>query len=90
VIEDDVFVGSDTQFIAPVTVGRGTTIGAGSTITRNTPPGELTLSRSKQFRCPAGSDRSRNNDEDGSGFVPVFRFPATPSSVFLRPSSRVQ
>ncbi len=52
VIEDDVFVGSDTQFVAPVTVGRGTTIGAGSTIIRNTPPGELTLSRSKQVSVP--------------------------------------
>jgi len=52
VIEDDVFVGSDTQLVAPVTVGRGTTIGAGSTITRNTPPGELTLSRPKQVSVP--------------------------------------
>lgn len=48
VIEDDVFVGSDTQLVAPVTVGRGATIGAGSTITRDAPPGELTLSRSRQ------------------------------------------
>ena len=48
VIEDDVFIGSDTQLIAPVTVGKGATIGAGSTITKDTPPGELTLSRSKQ------------------------------------------
>jgi bifunctional UDP-N-acetylglucosamine pyrophosphorylase/glucosamine-1-phosphate N-acetyltransferase len=52
VIEDDVFVGSDTQLVAPVTVGRGSTIGAGSTITRNTPPGELTLSRPKQVSVP--------------------------------------
>jgi bifunctional UDP-N-acetylglucosamine pyrophosphorylase/glucosamine-1-phosphate N-acetyltransferase len=48
IIEDDVFIGSDTQLVAPVTVGKGATIGAGSTITRNTPEGELTLSRSKQ------------------------------------------
>ncbi|MDO8208733.1 MAG: bifunctional UDP-N-acetylglucosamine diphosphorylase/glucosamine-1-phosphate N-acetyltransferase GlmU [Gallionella sp.] len=48
VIEDDVFIGSDTQLVAPVTVARGSTIGAGSTITRDTPAGELTLSRSKQ------------------------------------------
>jgi bifunctional UDP-N-acetylglucosamine pyrophosphorylase/glucosamine-1-phosphate N-acetyltransferase len=48
IIEDDVFIGSDTQLVAPVTVGKGSTIGAGSTITRNTPAGELTLSRSKQ------------------------------------------
>ena len=48
VIGDDVFVGSGTQLIAPVTIGAGATIGAGSTITRDTPPGELTLSRSEQ------------------------------------------
>ena len=49
VIEDDVFIGSDTQLVAPVTVGKGATIGAGSTITRDAPAGELTLSRSKQL-----------------------------------------
>ncbi len=48
VIEDDVFIGSDTQLVAPVTVGRGATIGAGSTITKDAPQGELTLSRNKQ------------------------------------------
>ena len=47
-IEDDAFIGSDTQLVAPVTVGKGATIGAGSTITRNAPQGGLTLSRSKQ------------------------------------------
>ncbi|MFA6970169.1 MAG: bifunctional UDP-N-acetylglucosamine diphosphorylase/glucosamine-1-phosphate N-acetyltransferase GlmU [Gallionella sp.] len=49
VIEDDVFIGSDSQLVAPVTVSRGSTIGAGSTITRDTPAGELTLSRAKQM-----------------------------------------
>ncbi len=49
IIEDDVFIGSDTQLVAPVTVGKGATIGAGSTITRDAPAGELTLSRSKQM-----------------------------------------
>ena len=48
IIEDDVFIGSNTQLVAPVTVSKGATIGAGSTITRNAPEGELTLSRSKQ------------------------------------------
>ena len=49
VIGDNAFIGSDTQLVAPVTVGAGATIGAGSTITRNTPPDKLTLSRSKQI-----------------------------------------
>ena len=47
-IGDNVFVGSDTQLVAPVRVGDGATIGAGSTITRDVPENELTLSRSKQ------------------------------------------
>lgn len=48
VIEDDVFVGSDTQLVAPVTLEKGATIGAGSTITKDASAGELTVSRSKQ------------------------------------------
>jgi bifunctional UDP-N-acetylglucosamine pyrophosphorylase/glucosamine-1-phosphate N-acetyltransferase len=51
-IEDDVFIGSDTQLVAPVTVGKGADIGAGSTITRDVPAGKLTLSRSKQVTVP--------------------------------------
>ena len=52
VIEDDVFIGSDTQLVAPVTVGSGADIGAGSTITKDVPSGKLTLSRSKQVTVP--------------------------------------
>ncbi len=48
VIGDRAFIGSDTQLVAPVTVGEGATIGAGSTITRDAPAGELTLSRAPQ------------------------------------------
>lgn len=47
-IGDRAFIGSDTQLVAPVKIGAGATIGAGSTITRDAPPDELTLSRSKQ------------------------------------------
>jgi bifunctional UDP-N-acetylglucosamine pyrophosphorylase / glucosamine-1-phosphate N-acetyltransferase len=47
-IGDDAFIGSDTQLIAPVTVGQGATIGAGSTIVRNAPDQQLTLSRVDQ------------------------------------------
>ena len=52
VIGDDVFIGSDTQLVAPVTIGNGATIGAGSTITRDAPAEELTLSRSQQQTRP--------------------------------------
>ena len=48
VIEDDAFIGSDSQLIAPVTVGKGATLGAGTTLTKDAPAGELTLSRAKQ------------------------------------------
>ena len=52
VIEDDVFIGSDTQLVAPVRVGRGATLGAGTTLTQDAPAGELTLSRVKQVSIP--------------------------------------
>ena len=48
IIGDRAFIGSDTQLVAPVTVGAGATIGAGSTITRNTPTDALTFSRARQ------------------------------------------
>ena len=49
IIEDGAFVGSSTQLVAPVTVGKNSTIAAGSTITKNTPEEQLTLSRAKQI-----------------------------------------
>ena len=52
VIEDEAFIGSDTQLVAPVTVGKGATLGAGTTLTRDAPAGELTLSRAKQLTVP--------------------------------------
>ena len=52
VIEDDVFIGSDTQLVAPVTVGRGATLGAGTTLTSDAPPEQLTVSRAKQVAVP--------------------------------------
>ena len=49
IIEDDVFIGSDTQLVAPVRVGRGATLGAGTTLTKDAPPNQLTISRAKQI-----------------------------------------
>jgi bifunctional UDP-N-acetylglucosamine pyrophosphorylase/glucosamine-1-phosphate N-acetyltransferase len=51
-IGDDVFVGSDTQLVAPISVGAGATLGAGTTLTRDAPPGQLTLSRVRQVSIP--------------------------------------
>lgn len=49
VIEDEVFVGSDSQLVAPVTIGKGATLGAGTTLTKDAPAGKLTISRPKQI-----------------------------------------
>jgi bifunctional UDP-N-acetylglucosamine pyrophosphorylase/glucosamine-1-phosphate N-acetyltransferase len=49
VIEDDAFIGSDSQLVAPVTVGKGATLGAGTTLTKDAPAGKLTISRAKQM-----------------------------------------
>ncbi|MES3024711.1 MAG: bifunctional UDP-N-acetylglucosamine diphosphorylase/glucosamine-1-phosphate N-acetyltransferase GlmU [Pseudomonadota bacterium] len=48
VIEDDAFIGSDSQLVAPVTVGKGATLGAGTTLSKDAPAGKLTISRTKQ------------------------------------------
>ena len=48
VIEEDVHVGSNSVLVAPVTIGRGGTVGASSTITKSTPPGALSIARGKQ------------------------------------------
>ncbi len=52
IIEDDVFIGSASQLVAPVTIGRGATVGAGSTVTEDVGPDELTLSRTRQVNKP--------------------------------------
>ena len=56
VIEDGAFIGSDTQLVAPVTVGRNATLGAGTTLTRDAPADALTISRAQQ-RSVAGWKR---------------------------------
>ena len=52
IIENRCFVGSDVQFVAPVRIGSGSVIGAGSTITKDVPPNSLAVSRSKQKTFP--------------------------------------
>ena len=59
VIEDDVSIGSNCVLVAPVKVGKGATVGAGSTITMDTPPGELTVARVKQVMVPGWKRPSR-------------------------------
>ena len=52
VIEDDCFIGSDTTLVAPVRIARGSYIGAGSTINKDTPEGQLTVARARQVSIP--------------------------------------
>ncbi|HHL32062.1 MAG TPA: UDP-N-acetylglucosamine diphosphorylase/glucosamine-1-phosphate N-acetyltransferase [Oceanospirillales bacterium] len=61
IIEDGVFIGSDTQLIAPVTVGQGATIGAGTTLTKDAAANKLTLSRSKQRTIDGWQKPTKNS-----------------------------
>jgi len=53
VIEDEVFVGSNSTLVAPVKIAKGSYIGAGSTISKDTPAGQLTVGRARQVSVPA-------------------------------------
>jgi len=57
IIEDNAFIGSDTQLVAPVTVGKNATIAAGSTITKDAPADALTLCRAREQKTIAGWKR---------------------------------
>jgi bifunctional UDP-N-acetylglucosamine pyrophosphorylase/glucosamine-1-phosphate N-acetyltransferase len=59
VLEDGVFIGSDTQLVAPVRVGRGAYVGAGSTITKDVPADALALSRTPQKTVEGWATRRR-------------------------------
>ncbi|HEX2835861.1 MAG TPA: bifunctional UDP-N-acetylglucosamine diphosphorylase/glucosamine-1-phosphate N-acetyltransferase GlmU [Thermoanaerobaculia bacterium] len=58
-IEDGAFIGSDSQLVAPVTIGRGAYVGAGSTITKDVPPHALALSRTPQRVVEGWADRKK-------------------------------
>lgn len=59
IIEDEVFIGSDTQLVAPVKVGKGAYIGAGSTITKNVPEDSLAVSRTPQKNIESWARKRR-------------------------------
>jgi bifunctional UDP-N-acetylglucosamine pyrophosphorylase / glucosamine-1-phosphate N-acetyltransferase len=59
VIEDDCFIGSDTTLVAPVRLARGSYIGAGSTIDKDTPADQLTIARARQVSVPSWKPRKK-------------------------------
>jgi bifunctional UDP-N-acetylglucosamine pyrophosphorylase / glucosamine-1-phosphate N-acetyltransferase len=61
VIEDDCFIGSDATLVAPVRIARGSYIGAGSTINKDTPAGQLTVARARQVSLPAWKRRHKKD-----------------------------
>ena len=63
ILEDGVFIGSDTQLVAPVRVGRGAYVGAGSTITEDVPPDSLALSRVPQKVIEGWATRRREKQK---------------------------
>lgn len=60
-IEDEAFIGADSQLVAPVVIGQGATIGSGSTITKEVPAHQLTLSRAKQVTVAGWQRPSKKN-----------------------------
>ena len=59
-IEDGVFVGTDSQLVAPVTIGKGAYVGSGTTIRENVPPGALAVSAGKQRNIEGWVDRKKS------------------------------
>jgi bifunctional UDP-N-acetylglucosamine pyrophosphorylase/glucosamine-1-phosphate N-acetyltransferase len=59
IIEDDVFVGSDSQLVAPVTIGRGAYVAAGSSVTNDVPPDALAVARARQTNKPGWATTRR-------------------------------
>jgi len=64
-IEDNVFIGSDTQFVAPVRIGKGAYVGAGSTITKDVPPFALAISRTAQKNVEKWALKMQSNRRNG-------------------------
>jgi bifunctional UDP-N-acetylglucosamine pyrophosphorylase/glucosamine-1-phosphate N-acetyltransferase len=65
VIEDEAFIGSDTMFIAPVRIGKGAVTGAGSSISKDVPPGGLGVERSKQRNIIEYKRKTKKKEEEG-------------------------
>ena len=60
-VEDDCFIGCNTNMVAPVTIGKGSYVAAGSTITDNVPAGSLAIARERQTNKPGWADQRRKD-----------------------------
>jgi bifunctional UDP-N-acetylglucosamine pyrophosphorylase/glucosamine-1-phosphate N-acetyltransferase len=65
VIEDGAFIGSDTQLIAPVRIGKGAYVGSGSTITKNVPAGALAITRAEQRTIKGWAKKKTDKKPEG-------------------------
>ncbi len=92
VIGDGVFVGSDTQFIAPVTIGAGSMIAAGTTVTESVPADSLVIARVPQVTRPgwAAKQRALRVDGKASGGERTNGKGRSAKSIALRPRTLVQ
>jgi len=81
IIEDECFIGSDTTLVAPVRVARGSYIGAGSTINKDTPAGQLTLSRARQVSLPGWKPPTKTRSPI---FSTIERFISVSTSRWIR------
>lgn len=63
IIEDNVFIGSDTMLVAPVKIGKNSTTAAGSTITKDVEPGSLAIERSSQKEIKGWNERKKKRKD---------------------------
>ncbi|NMC00199.1 MAG: bifunctional UDP-N-acetylglucosamine diphosphorylase/glucosamine-1-phosphate N-acetyltransferase GlmU, partial [Thermoanaerobaculaceae bacterium] len=66
VIEDNVFIGSDTQLVAPVKVASGSYVAAGTTVTKDVPPDSLAIARVPQKNIEGWATKRRNKKREGT------------------------
>jgi len=81
IIEDGAFIGSNSQLVAPVTIGKNATIGAGSTITKDSPENQLTLSRAKQVSLAGWQRPVKRHCTDGEDKVMSEPLPRATSGI---------
>ncbi len=75
VIEDEVFIGSDSQLVAPVVIGKGAIVAAGTTVSEDVPPGALVIGRVRQIVKKGWAAKRGSVEHAGSGTAPASATP---------------